>query len=376
MPSQIEPPRPAASPANAETRHLILALRAIAAIIITWHHFASYPPLAEWAAPLIKPVTDWLVQYARATQVFFVVGGYVMALSMAGRQWQLSGLGRYALQRYFRLGLPYLAAMVLVCLAYLYGQELLPAEVAGTPVNGPQIAAHFFFLQGILGYEQLSAGFWFVCINFQLSLIYALTLWLRDGVCGGRLNMPMLLGWPLAAFTLFYINLESTWDSWWLYFFPYFFMGIVIHHAIHRARSSLGFWLYALLMLIAMAFEWRWRLLSALLVGGLLWHAERYGWGAQWPRQRALLGLGKIAYSLFLVHFPVLVFVASLWLEMDLRSPQWAVAGLCVAFIASLVAAQAFHRWVECPAATLGRRLRAKQPSAQGGLATPAWQTR
>ena len=169
MPSQIEPPRPAASPANAETRHLILALRAIAAIIITWHHFASYPPLAEWAAPLIKPVTDWLVQYARATQVFFVVGGYVMALSMAGRHWQLSGLGRYALQRYFRLGLPYLAAMVLVCLAYLYGQELLPAEVAGTPVNGPQIAAHFFFLQGILGYEQLSAGFWFVCIKETLN---------------------------------------------------------------------------------------------------------------------------------------------------------------------------------------------------------------
>ena len=85
MPSQIEPPRPTTSPANAETRHLILALRAIAAIIITWHHFASYPPLAEWAAPLIKPVTDWLGQYARATQVFFVVGGYVMALSMAGR---------------------------------------------------------------------------------------------------------------------------------------------------------------------------------------------------------------------------------------------------------------------------------------------------
>ena len=360
---------PAAKPNTpTDPRHLILALRAIAAVIIAWHHFASYPPLAEWAAPLIGPLTNWLAQHARATQVFFVVGGYVMALSMSGRNWQLDTLGRYALQRYFRLGLPYLAALLLVCLAYLYGDDWLPDEVAGTPVNPPQLAAHFFFLQGILGYEQLSAGFWFVCINFQLSLIYAIALWLRDGPARGRFNVPLLLGWPLAAFALFYINLEETWDSWWLYFFPYFFMGIVIHHAVRKARSPISFILYALLMLAGMAFEWRWRLLSALLVGSLLWHAEWRGWGARWPNSPVLLGLGKIAYSLFLVHFPVLVFVATLWARMDLTSPEWATAGLLLAFATSLVAAQAFHRWVEQPAAALGRRLQ-RPPLPQYGIA-------
>ena len=88
---------------------------------------------------------------------------------------------------------------------------------------------------------------------------------------------------PLAALALFHTNLEASWDSWWLYFFPYFFMGVVIHHAVHHARSPRTFVLYALLFVAAMAFEWRWRLLSALLVGVLLWHAEWRGWGARWP---------------------------------------------------------------------------------------------
>ena len=370
-------PAPAAKPGT-EPRPLILALRALAALVILWHHFASYPPLSAWAAPLLGPVLEWLAAHARATQVFFVVGGYVMALSMAHRDWRLpTALGRYTLQRYLRLGLPYLAAMALVCLAYLYGEDWLPEEVAGTPVNLPQLLAHLFFLQAILGYEQLSAGFWFVCINFQLSLVYALTLWLRDGPARSRWNVPLILGTLLSALALFHTNLEASWDSWWLYFFPYFFMGVVIHHAVHRARSPWAFVLYALLFVAAMAFEWRWRLLSALLVGVLLWHAEWRGWGARWPRQPLLLGLGKIAYSLFLVHFPVLVFVAALWTRMGFNSPEMAAAGLAFAFAGSLALAHFFHRWIEQPAATLARRLH--RPAAAHGAAgyeTPLWQGR
>ena len=86
---------PAAKP-GIEPRALILALRAIAAVVIAWHHFALYPPLKAWAAPLLGPALEWLAAHARATQVFFVVGGYVMALSMAHRDWRLpTALGNF-----------------------------------------------------------------------------------------------------------------------------------------------------------------------------------------------------------------------------------------------------------------------------------------
>lgn len=351
------PSRPAV-----DTRYFVIGLRAVAAVVIAWHHFALYPPLRDWAAPVMGNLLDWLADHGRATQVFFVVGGYVMALSMSGRDWRLPVLGCYVVRRYCRLGLPYLAAMGLVSLAYLYGRDWLPEELTGAPVTVPQVLAHLFFLQGILGYEHLSAGFWFICVNFQLALVYAAGLWLRDGPGRRRLNVPLLLGWPLAVFSLFHFNLNPDWDSWWLYFFPYFFMGIVIHHAVHRARSPWSFWLYALLLVAAMGFEWRWRLLSALLVGVLLWHGEWRGWGANWPRHKAVLGLGRISFSLFLVHFPVLVFVGALWARLELDSPELAVLALGLAFGLSLALAQLFYRWVELPAAALGRRLGRRGP--------------
>ena len=40
--------------------------------------------------------------------------------------------------------------------------------------------AHVFLLEDILGYESLSAGFWFVAIDYQLGLLYVAILYLRD----------------------------------------------------------------------------------------------------------------------------------------------------------------------------------------------------
>lgn len=120
-----------------------------------------------------------------------------------------------------------------------------------------------------------------------------------------------------------------------------------------------------------MGFEWRWRLLSALLVGLLLWHAEWRGWGSRWPQHKAVLELGRISYSLFLVHFPVLVFVGALWTRLELYSPEQAALGLLLSFVCSVLLAQLFHRWVEQPAAALGRRLTQGSTSPAGYV--PAW---
>jgi peptidoglycan/LPS O-acetylase OafA/YrhL len=78
----------------------------------------------------------------------------------------------------------------------------------------------------------------------------------------------------------------------------------------------------------------------------------------QWPRGRAIAWLGKVSYSLFLVHFPVLVLVATVWTHLEWHSPAQAVAGLGMSFLLSLLAAVLFHRWVEQPASALGHRYR------------------
>ena len=113
-------------PTNKQRLVFLDALRALASIAIVLHHFALYAPLRDLAAPLIGPLLDWLMHNARATQVFFVVGGYVMARSMADKIWNLRQLRLFLLQRYCRLGIPYLVTMAFFIVTYVFARGWLP----------------------------------------------------------------------------------------------------------------------------------------------------------------------------------------------------------------------------------------------------------
>jgi peptidoglycan/LPS O-acetylase OafA/YrhL len=333
-------------------------------LVILWHHFALYPPLSAQATPILGGLVHWFQEYARSTQVFFVVGGYVMARTMSGRRWDSLAVWKFLVRRYCRLGLPYLAAIVLAVAACSFGYGWLPDAVIGAPPTLPQLIAHVFFLQEPLGFDHLSAGIWFVCINFQLGIIHVSTLWLRDALAARLklpasspwIDVPMIAGWLLSIFALFHYHDQPGADSWAPYFYPYFFLGVIIHRATTNRRCEVMFWIYLAVIVAAMCHDWRWRLASALIVGLLLFLAGKTGFGARWPRARWVSRLGRVSYSLFLVHFPVLVLVSSVWARLGWSSPLAALAGLLVAFATSVAAAFAFHRFVEEPAAALSRR--------------------
>lgn len=347
---------------------LLVALRAVAALIIVWHHFAIYPPLRAWAAPLLGETLDWLAVHARTTQVFFVIGGYVMARTMSASYWDLQRTGDFLKQRYYRLGLPYLGAIALIIPIAGFARGWVPDEVLGEPAAPLQLIAHLFFLQDILGYEQLSAGLWFVCINIQLCLLFAACLWLRDSVGRRRVDFVGLIGWTLTVLSLFHFNLDPSWDRWAVYFLPYFFMGVIVQRALQRSGPRLEFWLYLALLIVAAGLEWRWRLAVASALGLLLFVAEGSGFSTRWPRNQALARLGEVSFSLFLVHFPMLILIAAFWARLGWTSPPAAAAGLLTAFVASLAAAFAFHRWIETPAAQLARRHRARTRRTPSGI--------
>lgn len=337
--------------------------------MIVWHHFALYPLLAAWADPLIGAGLHWLAEYARATQVFFVIGGFVLAQSLDDRQWgRTEALGRFVVERYLRLGLPYLAVIALILPIYSFSRGWLPAEVLGAPVTLPQLLAHLFFLQDILGYESLSAGFWFICINFQLSLIYVVLLFLRDRFARSGLDWVAILGWPVAALSLFYANRYPALDDWFIFFFPYFFLGVVIQRVHKGSWRQAAFWLYQGMFCLAMLVEWRWRLGVAACVGLLLYWSEGGRYSVAWSRLPVIRHLGQISFSLFLVHFPVLVLVSAIWARLGLTEPLPALVGLCVAFLLSVLAASVFHRWVEIPVNRLKHKTRqfgSKKPLVQ-----------
>jgi peptidoglycan/LPS O-acetylase OafA/YrhL len=90
----------------------------------------------------------------------------------------------------------------------------------------------------------------------------------------------------------------------------------------------------------------------ALAVALMLGFGRRTGRLEQWPNARPLAFLGQISYSLFLVHFPVLLLANVLYAKLEMSSPSSAIFGLILALAASTGAATLFYRWIESPAAS------------------------
>lgn len=64
-----------------------------------------------------------------------------------------------------------------------------------------QLLAHLVLPKDCSG-GNLSAGFWFICINFQLGLLYAVLLCLRDTAIYRNGDISKIVGWGLAAFSV------------------------------------------------------------------------------------------------------------------------------------------------------------------------------
>ncbi len=345
---------------------LVDALRAIAATMIAWHHFTLYPPLADEAMPFCGELIVWVRDHARAAQVFFVVSGFILAQSMAGKFWDGREVGRYVAHRYCRLGLPYLGAIVAALAAWAFAHHWLDESVIGPTPTWHQLLAHLFFLQDILGYDAVSAGLWFVCISMQLSLLFVAGLYVRDAIAGrsgGRVRkvlsqLPMLAGWLLAAASMSYFNRYERWDMWAWYFFGQFFLGVVVYASLQSTRSHLWLGLYALMMVAALVYDYRGRLLTTLLTGLVLFAGGKYGFISTWPKSRVVSFMGRTSYSLFLIHYPVMIVVATLWAMWGWTTPKIAFVGLFVAYFLSIAAAVVFYRVVESPSAKLSNRFR------------------
>ena len=155
---------PAIAPSTKSRLPLVDAVRASAATLVAWHHIAIYGPISYLEPP--GWTTDILWNFSWAVQAFFVIGGYMMASTMSPHAWGCRQVGQFVVRRYCRLGLPYLVAMVLAIEASAFGRGWLPQRVVDFPATWDQIAAHVLLLQDILGFDSLSAGFWFVAIDF------------------------------------------------------------------------------------------------------------------------------------------------------------------------------------------------------------------
>jgi peptidoglycan/LPS O-acetylase OafA/YrhL len=348
---------------------LLDSLRGLAALAVVFTHVLSLgPELAPEVWRLLDATPLRAVHTGRAPVVFFfVLSGYVLALSLLRPD--APGPAVFALRRSLRLLLPVAGAVLLSAAlrALFYREPILDLgwdlrHLWAEPV-GPLVIARQALLLGAGGWFTLDIPLWSLVHEWRLSLLFPLVLLFRRrvalllaaalalhaaAVAAGAPPGAAQLG-PRLASTL----LTSA------YFVLPFAAGAALALGGGRLalRRSLARWAAWAGVALASALPWDPGTIAGSVA--LIMLARGPGFLPRALAAPALLWLGRVSFSLYLVHMPVLaaaVHATHGWLS------SW--AALAIGVLVSLLVAAGFHAWVEAPAHRLSRRVGARGATA------------
>ena len=351
-----------------EREGLIDLIKAVGCLLIVAHHLAFYGPMSDVVMRVWPDLIEWLFDHGRlAVQLFLVCAGYLTAVNLAKLD-AINGplILRLLVSRYFRLAIPLLAALsVTVLVTEWLRPDFDHSSLSAVP-SWDQAWAHIFFLQHLLDMEALSAGIWYVAIDFQLYLVALLAVAMAQWA---HLRWPHVtfdiwrrqVWWVLTAASLWWWNLQADLDDYGVYFLGAYGLGWLAHH-VRQNRQQTRAWL-ALIALggVAWWLDPRSRLVVAwaaaivLALGPLLGFKGAQGLQTTW--RRGVQWLSKVSYAVFVIHFSVSLAVNAgvtyFWPTQILPN----VLGMLASMGLSLWAGGLLFKQVEHPPASFKRWL-------------------
>jgi peptidoglycan/LPS O-acetylase OafA/YrhL len=346
---------------------LIDGLKVCAAQIIILHHCVSYGELPSAANELLPRVAAFLFDYGRyAVQIFLVMAGYLAAQSFENRmavQTPASKKGagaivQLALRRYLRLVGPYVVALIITIVCAMLARQWSTDEYIGQPETIAQVLAHLFLMQGVLGYDSISAGVWYVAIDWQLftSLAVIYAVFQRATIRIGVISI-------LIVASLLYFNRHADYENSFIYFIGSYGLGVVAYWAssANAIKANLR-WVSPKKVLLAIALivlmsalhsVWL-RNYLALGIAFLLLYAgnQSYSHPQSWLAS-AMQWASARAYCAFLIHFAFILLANTALVALPVQSPAIGLGFVALISVLSWIAAGYLYRWVELP---VGRR--------------------
>jgi peptidoglycan/LPS O-acetylase OafA/YrhL len=172
---------------------------------------------------------------------------------------------------------------------------------------------------------------------------------------------------PLGLASLFWFNLnDDAYGAWVIYFFHMPLFGAMAWWALEGRIPRALFWAYAAALVGGAAYRWRLGLeyqktldiAVTLTAGVVVYLVGRYGHLGDWFTARPLQYLGRISYSLFLIHYPTSWLVVSAGCHWTGDNATAAVFWMVLALVASIGAAQLMYMFVEAPSLQLVKRFK------------------
>ena len=349
-------------PREADARRMTLVdgLRGFAALAVVLPHAVGLFVFA--GAGTLSALMVRLSAFGhRGVEVFFALSGFVIAFSLRRTHLSPRGIGRFILRRSLRLDPPYWVALGLFC-AFVLVRGAMTGKPAELP-SGPHLLSHLLYLQDLLGYGQVNVAFWTLCIEFQFYLAFAVLLGLAQ-VLSRRLGREGVL--PLLFSALFVLSLawparllDAKVLTSWLLPHAYIFLAGALTWWALEGRLPRGVW-FAFTAVLWGLFLWRLdsRLFVTAATTSALYMAGRRQRLHDWLAARPFQFLGRISYSLYLVHVPLCMLLLAVKVRVAPPSDGVALAFLGVVFAGSIAAAHVLYTWVEAPCLEWTRRLK------------------
>jgi peptidoglycan/LPS O-acetylase OafA/YrhL len=331
-------------------------IKGIACLLIVFHHLAFYGPMSDVANAVIPNGIHFFFDYGRlAVAVFLCLGGFLTGLKLSEPNFFTKhSVQQVIWQKYLRLVLPYLGAIALAIAASFMASRLMQHHSISAMPDVPQLLSHLFFLQDILAYESLSAGLWYVAIDFQLFAFCALVVFLVEKLSPASwsyrstrlISLTIFSGLTIASVMFF--NLYDLFDIWFFYFFAAYGLGLLAAClAKNQAHRVLILSVMAVTIFSLYYQEFRERLLIALLMAFLLFSSHQSGWSQSKLWNNPLKKIGEMSYSIFLMHFPVSLVISGIWVKLYPGDPWMNVLGMGLSALLSLLLAIPFYRFIE-----------------------------
>ncbi len=371
------------------------SLRGIAALIVVIHHSLlawalladrlSFPTVRRHPLDLLYP----LHAGHEAVLLFFILSGFVLALPYLRGTHQ--PYMRYLAQRTFRIYGPYLVALgISVALAaHFHGRHGLGPWVDAFwahPVEPWSVLGHILFV-GPIDTRLYNNVIWSLVYEMRISIIFPalalLVLALR-----ARASLLLAVAFTGVAMAAAYHSspLSTTFNLMMTFrFAAYFVVGILLakyldpieRWYVSQTRTtkvifgSVAFVAYNLCFRVGAYYDKHLWMEFVLEWGSVLGAAAFLVIGLHARFARRILQsavarfLGRISYSLYLIHAPILVVFA---ITMHNRVSPW--LQFPAVLITSLTAAYLFSMLVEEPFMRLGRRFRSATPRPQSAAAS------
>jgi peptidoglycan/LPS O-acetylase OafA/YrhL len=301
-----------------------------------------------------------------AVSMFFILSGYVLTLQIFNQK--TKSYAGFAVRRFFRIWPPFAVAIVLASGLFLSGNLAgVAMRAVGTNVLEPSLSPHSLFTNLLMIGDPyaIDPPVWSLFVEMRVSLVFPLIFMLVLNV-NAFLAIFLGLCYSMLVSRLIHSGLgqavvDFAETSRFVYLFVFGAALAVANNPIIQIFDRTGVGARAAILLSAIVLvEFRMMPWSAPLKGHipsigvalLFLICLRSPTAARVLEQRPLLFLGRISYSLYLIHYPILVFVLSVNAQ---RLPHPLAASFVV--IASIITAWLLYLSVEKPMTALGRKL-------------------